>query len=60
MVKLFNADGFMIRDSFFVAIIDALEAIKADAAVEVALLVDSDELVGTAVLVAVIHPQIHG
>ena len=50
----------MIGHAFLVAVVDAFEAVEADAAVEVALIVDSDELEGFVVLVAAVDAQVHG
>lgn len=41
------------------AVIDAFQAINAYSAVEIAFLVDSDELVRPVMLVAVVHPEVH-
>jgi len=60
VIELLDADGFMIGHAFLVAVVDAFEAVEADAAVEVALIVDSDELEGFVVLVAAVDAQVHG
>jgi hypothetical protein len=49
----------MIGNSLFVPVIYTLEAVDAYAAVEVAFLIDSNELVGFIVLVAIIYSQVH-
>lgn len=41
------------------AVVDAFEAIEADAAVEIALIVDSDELERFVMFVAAVNAQVH-
>lgn len=49
----------MIGDSLAVAVVDSPQAVVADPAVEIALVVVADELVGFAVFEAVIKAMVH-
>ncbi len=55
MVELLHTDGLVVRHTLLVPVVYALQAIQTDAAVEIAFIVDSDELVGPVVFVAAVH-----
>ena len=59
MVELFDADSLMIGNPLLMTIIDPLETIEADAAIEVTLIIDSDELERFIVLVAGVDAKVH-
>lgn len=51
--ELFHADSFVIGDALLVAVVGPPQAVVADAAVEIALVITANELKGFAVFEAV-------